>query len=83
VTGEGGSLGKGGGGGIAAIAINCGGSVGKRHLSGAPVRKGEERREEHRGKGTSAATSGNLLEIVFRQGGGNRKEAEATAVGGG
>jgi hypothetical protein len=72
-----------GGGGIAAIAADCGGSVGKEHLLGTPARRGKERREERRGMGTSAATTSNLLGIVFRQGGRNCKEAEATAVGGG
>jgi hypothetical protein len=83
VTVEGGSLGKWGGGGIEAIAVNCGGGVGKRHLSGAPARRGEERQEERRGKGTSAGTTGNLLGIIFRQGVRDRKEAEAMAVEGG
>jgi hypothetical protein len=80
---EGGSLGKRGGGRIVAIAVNCGGGAGKLHLLGAPARRGKERREERRGKGTSAATTGNLLEIIFWQGGRNLKEAEATAVEGG
>ncbi len=65
------------------IAVKCGGGVRKQHLSGAPARRGEERREERCGKGTSAATTGDLLGIVFRQGGRDRKEAEAMAVRGG
>jgi hypothetical protein len=32
---------------------------------GAQARRGKERQEESRGKGTSAATTGNLLGIVF------------------
>jgi hypothetical protein len=71
---EGGGGGDGGGlqpwqkgvGGIVVIAVNCGGSAGTRHLLGAPARRGEERRGDHRGKGTSAATTVNLLGIVFR-----------------
>ncbi len=70
-----------GGGGIAAIAVNCGGSGGKQHSLGALARKGKERREERCGMGTSTATTGNLLGIVFWRGGRNRKEAEAMAVG--
>ncbi len=42
MTVEGGSLGK-RGGGIVAIAVDCGGGAGKRHLSGAPARRGKER----------------------------------------
>ncbi len=58
---EGGSLGKRLGGGIAEIAINCGGGVGKQHFLSALARRSEEGQGEHRGKGTSAATTGNLL----------------------
>ncbi len=40
-----------GGGGIAAIAVDCSGGVGKQHLLGAPGRRGKERQ----GKGSAAA----------------------------
>ncbi len=68
---------------MAAISVNCNGGVGIQHLSGALARRGNERQEERRGKGTSAATNGDLLGIIFRQWGCNCEEAEATSVGGG
>jgi hypothetical protein len=51
-------------------------------LLGASARRGKERQGEHRSKGTSAATTGNLLGIVVRRGGCNCKEARQRQWGG-
>jgi hypothetical protein len=83
---EGGSLGKWGGGGgkwqLQLIVV----VVRKNNTFWVPwqgeVRRGKERQGEHRGKGNSVVTTGNLLGIVVRQGRCNCKEEVATAVGG-
>jgi hypothetical protein len=79
---EGGSLGK-RGGGDSSNSSQLRRWSGKTTPFGCQERRQEERQGEHRSKGTSAATTGDLLRISFWQGGCDCKEAEVTAVGGG